>query len=256
MNQWYSIYSAFYLFVYYDQHFSSSKSKSPLKLFCHCVVVCFCLAVLHQRIVLVSGQQGSCWCHRAGLPAATCRLHHSCQDAWRRLGLTRWRREKKDDEKKDPAAKCCHYDQYIYIYIYMVFTCFYSCNCLVGIFGRTGSDYTEYPNHTFTLASLPMMACHISLLYAFDFAEHKYAVYICLYSIGNWLHWLQILPCLPTDCTAPWCWLKSRRIFRDLGLIRFAILAEDPWCHCHDRWWRDRLEGPDDRSWWRQSSEP
>lgn len=86
MNQWYSIYSAFYLFVYYDQHFSSSKSKSPLKLFCHCVVVCFCLAVLHQRIVLVSGQQGSCWCHRAGLPAATCRLHHSCQDAWRRLG--------------------------------------------------------------------------------------------------------------------------------------------------------------------------
>lgn len=119
MNQWYSIYSAFYLFVYYDQHFSSSKSKSPLKLFCHCVVVCFCLAVLHQRIVLVSGQQGSCWCHRAGLPAATCRLHHSCQDAWRRLGLTRWRREKKDDEKKDPAAKCCHYDQYIYIYIYI-----------------------------------------------------------------------------------------------------------------------------------------
>lgn len=37
------------------------------------------------------------------------------------VGLTRWRREKKDDEKKDPAAKCCHYDQYIYIFIYGVY---------------------------------------------------------------------------------------------------------------------------------------
>lgn len=59
------------------------------------------------------------------------------------------------------------------IKINMVFTCVYSCKCLVGIFGRTGSDYTEYPDHMVSLASLPMMACHISLLCAFDFADHK-----------------------------------------------------------------------------------
>ena len=53
-----------------------------------------------------------------------------------------------------------------------------------------------------------------------------------------------------------WPWNSSIfNLLRHSSTIDRRPSGKDPWRYCYDRWWRDRLEGPDDCAWWRQSSD-